>query len=147
MEANASLTSDALKHIQILWEEYKYRHDHIWQRTFRFTTAIVLISITPYLQQDIARLLGPWILIAPLLAFLLASFVLLVMRNELALFGRIKEAYRRQQNRLLPKDLEHPINEKSTFKLFVMTYFGCLVLLSIVNGFIVWRVWIPNLCA
>jgi hypothetical protein len=47
MGANDSQTADALKQCQYLWEEYKYRHDLIWQRVFRFTTAIVLISIVP----------------------------------------------------------------------------------------------------
>ncbi len=136
---------DHLKQAEYLWEEYKYRHDLIWQRTFRFTAAIVLISIIPYLQQDVARLLGEWILLAPLLAFILAGFVFLVMLNELDLFGRIKEAYRRQQDKLLDCDLRHPFNKKGHFEFFVVTYFLCLVLLSIANGLIVWLVWLPAL--
>jgi hypothetical protein len=41
MGTNDSDDSDVLKQCQYLWEEYKYRHDLIWQRIFRFTTARV----------------------------------------------------------------------------------------------------------
>ena len=144
MGANDSEKTNVLEHCQYLWEEYKYRHDLIWQRIFRFTTAVVLISIIPYIEENIAPLFGPWILTAPLLASLLAGFVLPIMRNELRLFGKIKEAYRRQQNKLLDDDLKHRRSEKSKFVWFVMAYFFCLLLLSIINGFIVWIVWLPN---
>jgi len=144
MGANDLDVQNALKQCQYLWEEYKYRHDLIWQRIFRFTTAVVLISIIPYVQQKIADLLGPWILIAPLLATILAGFVLIVMRNELELFGKIKTAYRRQQNKLLDDDLKHDLSKKSDFDCLVLLYLSTLVVLSLVNGFIVWRVWLPK---
>lgn len=146
-EAQKHMRSVALKERHHLWEEYEYRHDLIWQRIFRFTTAVVLISIIAYVQQDIVRLLGNWILIAPLLASVLAGFVLLVMWNELELFGRIKEAYRRQQNELLDDDLKHELNEKSNFRLLVLIYLASLVLLSVINGFIVFYIWIPKVLA
>ena len=56
MGANDSNVPEALKLCQYLWDEYKYRHDLIWQRIFRFTTAVVLISLIPYVQQNIAHL-------------------------------------------------------------------------------------------
>jgi hypothetical protein len=143
MTTNDPESSETLKLCQYLWEEYKYRHDLIWQRIFSFTSAVVLISIIPYIEEKIARLFGPWIITAPLLASLLVGFVLSVIRNELRIFMKIKEAYRIQQNRLLDYNLKHR-NEKSKFEWFVMVYFFCLLLLSIINGFIVWIVWLPN---
>jgi hypothetical protein len=147
MEANDQHKSTALEHPQYFWEEYKYRHDLIWQRVFRFTTAIVLISIVPYVEQDLARLVREWILIAPLLAILLAGFILAVMRNELDLFWKIKEAHRRQQNELLDDDLKHKLNAKSSFEWFVMLYLASLGLLSILNGYMMWQAWLPRLLA
>jgi hypothetical protein len=135
---------EALDYCQYLWEEYKYRHGHIWQRIFRFTSAVVLISIIPYVQLQIARTLGRWILLAPLLATILAGFVLVVMRNELRLFEKIKTAYRRQQNELLDDDLKHDLTEKSNFNRQVMLYLGGLVILSVINGLITLWVWLPN---
>lgn len=48
MPAREKNNSNTLQQCQYLWEEYKYRHDLIWQRIFRFTGAVVLISIIPY---------------------------------------------------------------------------------------------------
>jgi hypothetical protein len=143
-EKNPGDAPESSKH---LWVEYKYRHDLIWQRIFRFTTVYALMAVVPYVQQDVARLLGYWILIAPLLALLFALVSLTVMSNELAIFGRIKQAYRRQQSRLLGEDLAHLFDKKSRFDAQVKGYFGVLILLAIVNGLIVWRVFIPGLLA
>lgn len=145
MGANNIDTTDAMKQCEYLWKEYKYRHDLIWQRIFRFTTAIVLISIIPYIQESIARILGIWILIAPLLASILAIFVLVVINNELKLFNKIKTQYRRRQNKLLDDDLQHDLNEKSGFGRFVLVYHSSLVVLSVANGFITWLIWLPKL--
>ena len=139
--------STTLQKCQYLWEEYKYRHDLIWQRIFRFTTAVVLISIIPYVQQDIARLLDLAILIAPVLAMLLAIFVGVVMSNELKLFRKIKTAYRRQQNKLLDDDLKHHSDEDGPFEGLVLLYLGILGVLSLANVLIVSLVWLPKLRA
>jgi hypothetical protein len=133
---------DPLEICQYLWEEYKYRHDHIWVRIFQFTTAVVLISIIPYVKPDIAKQLGSWILMAPALATVLGIFVLVVMRNELKLFGKIKTAYRRRQNDLLDEDLKHKLDRKSNFNQQVLLYLGSLVALSIANGMIILFVWL-----
>lgn len=134
----------ALQYCQFFWEEYKYRHDLIWQRIFRFTAAIVLVSIIPYVQQEIARLLGVWILIAPLLATILAVFVLVVIWNELELFRKIKKAYRRKQNKLLDDDLKHDLCREGDFKSLVLLYLSSLVVLSLANGLIALFVWLPK---
>lgn len=140
----ARIDSEALKYCQYLWAEYEYRHDLVWQRVFRFTTAVVLISIIPYVQQNIAKLLDTWILIAPVLATILAIFVLVVTRNELGPLGRIRTAYRRKQNNLLDDDLKHDLGKKSGFNRLVSIYLSVLVVLSLANGLIVYYVWLPK---
>jgi hypothetical protein len=137
--------STTLQKCQYLWDEYKYRHDLIWQRIFRFTTAVVLISIIPYVQQQIASLLDIGILIAPVLATLLAVFVRIVIRNELEVFRRIKTAYRRQQNKLLDDDLKHDRDENGRFEWLVLLYLAILGVLSVVNVGIAALVWLPKL--
>jgi hypothetical protein len=167
------LTTRRLERTKYLWEEYKYRHDLIWQRTFTFTTAIVLISIIPYLQEDVARLLEEWIIIAPILAVVLAGFGLLVMLNELYIFSKIKNKYRRQQNLIFIglHDIDKQDHDnkdrfkwftqsrfvkwltqskfnwftQSRFNKFVTAYFVSLLVLSIFNVCIVAWVWIPRL--
>lgn len=146
MDTPDSPTVSALEQCRYLWEEYKYRHDLIWQRTFTFTTAIVLVSIIPYLEQGIARQLKGWTLIAPSLAFLLASLGLLVMNNELGAIGKIKTEYRIHQNALLGHDLNDPTST-GTFRYYVTAYFISLLVLTIVNMFVVNQVWMPGLLA
>lgn len=163
MDAKHSQSDYFLETLNSLWDEYKYRHDLIWQRTFTFTTAITLISIIPYMQENVACLLANWIIIAPILALILAGFGLLVMRNELNIFSIIKKEYRRQQNLRFHNLLEIGCEDQDKkdrgkwlkdkfkwcaqdkFKCFVMAYFVSLVVLSIINIRIVGFIWIPRL--
>lgn len=78
-----------------------------------------------------------------MLATALAGFVLLLIRCELKLYGKIKQAYRRQQTRLFGKDLEHEL-EDSSFNRYVLFYLSVLMVLSIANGLVTWLVWINN---
>lgn len=145
MGAKKKATSSTLQKCQYFWEEYKYRHDLVWQRVFIFTTAVVVLSTVPYIQKEIAHLLGVAILIAPILATFLAGFVWVVMRNELKLLDKIKKAYREEQNKLLSKKLKHDLCEKSGFTPLVLSYMGILVILSFGNILITWLVWLPKL--
>ncbi|CAN5889612.1 hypothetical protein BH18ACI4_BH18ACI4_01590 [soil metagenome] len=47
-----------LETLQLLWEEYKYRHDLVWRVIFQLTTAIVVLSIIPYIKQGYCSGLG-----------------------------------------------------------------------------------------
>jgi hypothetical protein len=161
--------SPDLKALQNLWEEFKYRHDLIWQRIFIFTSAIVLISTVPYIEMDIVKRLREWILIAPVLALSLAVFVLFVILNELKIFERIYLAYWQLQNIFLDDDLKHEprkldhelrkkswfswfgvrvlfyyVRKKSWFEVCVLSYLYILVVLSIANLLIAWLIWIPR---
>ena len=142
MEANHTNPPDPVKMYQYLWEEFKYRHDLIWQRLFQFTTAIVLISIIPYIRQDLAGLIGDGILVAPALAIFLALFVLLVVLHELMLFENIATALMHQQNELF--GLKHDLKAPRPFGWFVMSYLIILLGLSIINYWMVQSILIPK---
>ena len=144
METNDSVDNRLLRECLYFWEEYKYRHNHIWQLIFRFTAAVVLISVIPYLEPNVAGILGYGILITPVLAFLLVVYVLLVLRNELDLFTTIKRAYRQRQNELLYGS-SHDLDKPSTFDKQVVWYFRILGLLAFINGLIVGLVFVPGL--
>lgn len=137
----------ALQVSQHFWTEFQYRHDLIWQRIFRFTAAVVLISIIPYAQPIVAKLLGYWILLAPLLAAFFGVFTFFVIRHELKLFERIATEYMWKQNKLLATEPKHDIGAKRRFGDFVQSYLIILTLLSFINGLIIWFVWIPALAS
>jgi hypothetical protein len=147
MVANGNDVSIALQLTQHFWTEFKYRHDLIWQRLFRLTAAVVLISIIPYAQPIVAKLLGIWILLAPLLATALVGFAFIVMQHELNLFERIATEYMWQQNQLLATEPKHNIGAPRAFGGFVQVYLIFLIVLSFVNGLIAWLVWVPALAA
>ena len=140
-----TVDAETLRLCQYFWEEFRYRLDLIWQQTFRFTTVVVLISIIPYVQQDVASLLGDLILLAPIFATALALVGLAVVQNELTLFERIMRAYWRQQNKILDDDLKHDAGAKRPFFVHIRLYLLLLALVSFANGLVVWQVWIPGL--
>lgn len=78
----------------LLWDEYKYRHDHIWQKLFQITIAVVLLGSVPYLKPEVTQVLHKWILIAPLLGCILVLISLMLMHFELTLFSKIATAHR-----------------------------------------------------
>ena len=118
--SNGADPKNSLERCKYLWQEYEYRHDLIWRLIFKFTTAIVLISIVTYVQVALVRTLGALIIGAPLLAVALACFGLIVMRNELDIFGKIKLRYREWQNQLMSPDNQlHELKEKGSFSKFV----------------------------
>jgi hypothetical protein len=144
---DANEVSTALQLAQHFWTEFKYRHDLIWQRIFRLTAAVVLISIIPYAQPIVTKLLGNWILLAPALATALSVFALSVMRHELSLFERIATEYIWQQNRLLATEPKHKLDAPRPFGFFVQIYLIVLIVLSILNFLITGLIWTPALAS
>ena len=83
---------------QVLWDEYKHRHNLVWRFVAQVTLAAVFLSIVPYIAPRLAiEALGRWLFVVPTLALLLVFFSLRVMSNELELLRRITEAHRREQ--------------------------------------------------
>ncbi|WP_445401300.1 hypothetical protein [Zobellella sp. An-6] len=122
----------------LLWDEYKYRHDHIWKKLFQITIAVVLLGAVPYLKPEITRVLKGWILIAPLLGTVLALITLFLMHFELGLFARIAAAHRRHQEEIgLIRHGPHHY-----FRYLVMTYVGFLFLVSLANVAVVRLLWL-----
>jgi hypothetical protein len=134
---NSADNNGLLERLDYLWKEYEYRHSLVWNLIFRFTSAIVLISIVPYVQIALVKTLGFFILLAPILAFGLAVFSLPVMDKELKLLGKIREVYREWQNQLPLQDPPfHPPEEEKEgirFTDLVLGYLAGLAFLSLIN--------------
>ena len=54
-----------------------WRDDWVWLRPFQLVTAVVVLSILPYIDRATAQALGAWVLIAPGLALSIVVFGLL----------------------------------------------------------------------
>jgi hypothetical protein len=131
-----------LEELQLLWEEYKYRHDLVWRVIFQLTAAIVILSVIPYINRDIVQVLKWGILSAPVLSIALIIFGFFLVNNELDLFHKIKDEYRERQTKLFPK-ITHEHGGVSVRQM-VRFYFISILVLSLVNLFVVLCVWIPK---
>jgi hypothetical protein len=82
----------------LLWDEYKYRHDLIWRHLIRSTVAVVaLITVSYSTEFEEDRIL---FIIAALLAVIYTIFSFIVLNSELTLFEKIKMMHRQRQNDL-----------------------------------------------
>jgi len=45
---DANLSDIPVQKAQVLWNEYKYRHDLVWRVLFQVTAAAVILSVAPY---------------------------------------------------------------------------------------------------
>lgn len=124
----------------LLWDEYKYRHDHIWQKLFQITIAVVVLGSVPYLKPEISKVLGSWILIAPLLSSMLTLITLVLMHFELTLFAKIATAHRLHQEHL--GLLSH--SKHNYFRYLVMTYVSFLLLVSVANVLVIRWLWLDS---
>lgn len=125
---------------RLLWDQYKYRHGHCWRVVFQLTTAVVILSVIPYLHKDIVQVLRWGILALPILSIVLAGFSFYLMYHELTALQKIKEKYRQLEANLF----KIPHKPQSKFTLMVLIYIVGLGALSVVNLFLVWCIWIPN---
>lgn len=58
-------------------DDNRWRDDWVWLRPFQLVTAVVVLSILPYIDRATAQVLGAWVLIAPGLALSIVVFGLL----------------------------------------------------------------------
>jgi hypothetical protein len=135
------MSPEDLEVTDLLWDEYKYRHEHCWKVVFQITAALVVLSVIPYTEKEVVLVLGRGIIAMPLLALALIVFSFLIMWRELALFTKIKKAYRDLQERL---NIVTHKQEDSWFTRFVLIYLFCLFGLGLANLYFVWFKWIPH---
>jgi len=101
----------------------------------------VILSVVPYLAPQNVRIrLDGWIVAAPVLAFVLMLFSMVVVDHELKLLAKIRGPYW-----LLQKDwfgVPHVLPPKTNIRGFVFSYFISLAVLSIINSLICATRWI-----
>jgi hypothetical protein len=132
---------DETEEAQLVWDEYKYRHDLCWRLVFQITTGAVLISVAPYLNPALAESLGIWLLALPLLGTLLAIVGLKRLSAEHKLLDLVREKHRCLHKETYRTDYR---SMKETFRRDTVTYLGLLVLLGVVNFLVVLFVWLPE---
>ena len=130
---------------KLIWDEYKYRHKHIWTTVFTVTIAATAIAIIPYSQQEIAIILKEKILVLPAVAIALILFSFFRMWRELKIFNKIKKRHRYIQEKFPAELFKIDHENKTRFDLHVIIYFTALLIGSLVNLYLLWCVWLPEI--
>jgi len=84
---------------QLVWDEYKYRHDLIWRHLIRSTLALVALITIGY--SDAFRATNALVVLASVTAIVYAIITILVVEPELRILQKIKDVHRSRQADLL----------------------------------------------
>ena len=134
-EPSSDKFEDRVEVGELLWEEYKYRHDLVWKLVFQLTTAVILINTAPYLKDNVTKGIGWPMLAVPALAIALALLGVLRLSREHALLDEVRT--RHQTLHSYPRS-------RGTFKRQSVFYLWCLVALSAGNLVALAFLWLPD---
>ena len=93
---------DEKQAIDLLWEEWKYRHSLFWQSLFRWAGAVVALWVIPFVKPEVFR---PWPRIAllfPMVAFVLSLFSAWILGAEQRRFTAVAQKYNELRKDFVP---------------------------------------------
>ena len=120
----------------VVWDEYKYRHEHIWSTVYKLTYTVAFLGVIPYLDSRIALSLGIYIFLPGFLGAVLAVLGYLMIKRELCVFRSVKARHRE-----LHFSKRAAIDGNPFFEKAVKMYLGSLCVASLLN-FWVLREWL-----
>ena len=127
--------ADSIDAGELLWEEYKYRHDLVWRLVFQLTTAVILINTAPYLKDNVTKGIGWPMLAVPALAIALALLGVSRLAGSTRCLTRCARA---------TSSCTATLPSRGTFKRQSVFYLWCLVALSVVNLVALGFLWLPD---
>jgi hypothetical protein len=93
---------DEKQAIDLLWDEWKYRHDLFWKLFFRCAGSVITLWAIPFVKPDIFKPFPLTALILPLLALLLSILSALLLGGEIRRFQMVNEKYNSLRQSYLP---------------------------------------------
>lgn len=79
---------------QLVWDEYAYRHEHIWSTIYKLTYIVAILGALPYLNEDLAFELGYAAMIPSALGSLLSFLGSMMIFREMQVFEPVKIRHR-----------------------------------------------------
>jgi hypothetical protein len=114
----------------LVWDEYKYRHDICWRLILQATVGAILIYVFPYVEKDVATELQCWMVALPLIGIGFVGFVLSRLQKEQELLSRVRAHH------------WYPIEEGGSFQRDARRYLGALILLGIADVVVICTIWV-----
>ena len=124
---------------KLIWDEYKYRHEHCWKLIIQITVAVVVVSIIPYSQVHIGEKLKEWIVLLPSVGFALTVLGLVRLNREMKILEILRSKHRELQS------ASHGVkydDDDSWFATHVHIYLVSILLLEVVNIIVLLRWWV-----
>jgi len=128
--------------LELLWGEYRYRHEHVWRVIFQITAAATVLAAAPYLNIPITKGVDLWGLALPVLATALIAYGIVSLNAELKLLSLIRVRYREIQCKSLR--IEHNSESRFDFTWRVRCYLGFLFILGVLHVGVTAVRWIPH---
>ena len=133
-----------LEWAKMLWDEWKYRHDRFWRSLFRFASAVIIVSIVPYVKPELIEKLGNVIVVFPVLAILIslgACWLLAAEYQRLRMVGKRYDDLRGNYvpPRMPSKKWWQKVLKWSIGWVVALSFGIAFVALSIVNIFVLLR--------
>jgi hypothetical protein len=135
---------DESQAIDLLWDEWKYRHALFWTFLFRWAGAVVTLWVIPFLKPEIFTPVPKLALVFPALAFALTLFSTWLLGAEQRRFAMVNQKYEE-----LRRDHRPPRMARDTFldRLFAapigagILWLYCLAFatVSFEVGFLLWH--------
>jgi len=112
---------------EILWEEWKYRHGVFWDSIYRWGLVVGLITIAPYIRPSMIEDLGVYVLIFPILAFLLGVFSSWHLAAEYSRLSLVDKRFRPflrefRPGKIKPRTLKNFLFGRSIGKIIPLTF-------------------------
>jgi hypothetical protein len=121
----------------LVWDEYKYRHDICWKIILQTTVGAVLIYVVPYIEQDVAAQVRYWMVVLPVIGIVFLMFGLARFRKEEELLAHVRAHHWSRQ-----RASRH---HAGSFKRHATWYMCALIALGVLNIVVICAVWVPRL--
>lgn len=126
------------ENMEVLWQEYEYRHKHIWDLVIKISAVVIGLSVIPYLpvREGVAPI-PPGLAVFPTVAaFFLSVLAFLRLRREFLLFDSVKKAYLKRTGRWRDKERKRPSMRVLSFRSQVLIYHALLSVGTLINALI-----------
>ena len=135
---------DEKQAIDLLWDEWKYRHELFWKSLFRWGGAVITLWIIPFLKPEVFKPYPIVSLLFPAMGFLLSLFSAWLLGAEQRRFAMVNQKYHELRGAFLPPRVPRLTRLDRLYALpigakVVPLYALLFGVLSVVVGVLLWH--------